>query len=77
MDLEELARRMEHVIGDMMPLIDELKGKPGRLGSFIDPVCWNCAKAYKFYLPESSHPSYTVCEIWRSTRRCAFEPRER
>ena len=77
MESKELAHRMDCVIGDMGRLIDELKGAPGRLGSFVDPVCWNCAKAYKFYLPESDTPSYGVCEIWRATRKCAFEPRER
>ena len=77
MNSKEIADSMDKVMGDMIVLIDELKGKPGRLGSFIDPVCWNCANAYKFYLPDSDTPSYGVCEIWRSTRRCAFEPRER
>ena len=75
MDCEELIRRLDCVIGDIDKEIEKLKGQ--RSGQYIDPVCWNCGKAYKFYLPESSVPSYTVCEIWRSTRRCAFEPRER
>ena len=77
MDSKEIADGLEHVIGDMMPLIDELKGKPGRLGSFIDPVCWNCGKAYKTYLPESYTPVYKPCEIWRKDKKCDFEPRER
>ena len=73
MDSEDLIRRMGCVTKDMRKLIDELQGR--RQGSYIDPVCWNCAKAYKFYLPESSVPSYTVCDVWRMTHRCAFEPR--
>ena len=77
MDSKELAHRMDCVIGDMGRLVDELKGKPGRLGSYIDPVCWNCGKAYKFYLPDAEIPSYSSCDIWERSRRCAFEPRER
>ena len=74
MDCEELIRRLDCVIGDIDKEIEKLKGQ--RSGQYIDPVCWNCAKAYKFYLPESSVPSYTVCDVWRMTHRCAFEPRE-
>ena len=75
MESEEIARRMEHVIGDMGELVTQLKDQ--RLGSFVDPVCWNCGKAYKFYLPESEVPSYRVCDIFHRSGRCAFEPRER
>ena len=74
MNSEEIARRMEHVIGDMGNLIDELKSK--RLGKFIDPICWNCAKAYIFYLLDHVGPSYRPCTIWRTTKKCDFEPRE-
>jgi len=74
MDSEEIARRMEHVIGDMGELIDELKSN--RLGKFIDPVCWNCAKAHKTYLPGCYTPVYKPCHIWRTTKKCDFEPRE-
>ena len=74
MDSEEIARRMDHVIGDMRDLRDELKSK--RLGKVIDPICWNCAKAYIFYLLDHVEPSYKPCTIWRTTKKCDFEPRE-
>lgn len=77
MESEELARRMDCVIGDMGHLIDELKGKPGRIGSFTDPVCWNCSRAHKFYLPNDQKAYYRPCKGWLETHTCEFAPGER
>ena len=74
MDSNELANRMDGVMGDMIALIDEVRGQPQ--GKVIDPICWNCAKAYIFYLLDHVGPSYRPCTIWRTTKKCDFEPRE-
>jgi len=72
MDSEELIKRINIAIGDMDALIEVLK-RP-TTAAFIDPVCWNCAKAHRIYLPGCSQPIYKPCDIWHRDKKCAFEP---
>lgn len=76
MESLELAERMDCVIDDMGKLIADLRGQDRRVSSFIDPVCWNCSKAYKFYLPDSRNPCYRACKGWLETHTCDYAPRE-
>ena len=71
MSAEDIAHRMERVRSDLDELIRDLNTPRGK---FIDPVCWNCAKAHRMYLSGCSQPVYKPCDTWTKTKKCAFEP---
>ena len=74
MGSKNITKRMDRVREELDALREDLKTERSE---FVDPVCWNCAKAHKIYLPGHYTPVYKPCDIWREDKKCAFEPRER
>ena len=74
MNSKNIKQRMDRARDDLSEIMEDLETTRSE---FVDPVCWNCGKAHKIYLPGSYTPVYKPCEIWREDKKCAFEPRER
>lgn len=71
-----IAERMDMVRTELGDLIAELNDADSP-NEFVDPVCWNCSRAYKFYLPGDPKPCYRPCKGWQETHTCEFAPRGR
>jgi len=68
-----IAERMDMVRTELGDLIADLKESSAT--EFVDPVCWNCSRAHKFYLPGDSKACYRPCKGWQEFHTCDLAPR--
>jgi len=71
-----IAERMDMVRTELGDLIADLKDSSSAT-EFVDPVCWNCGRAHKFYLPGDPKAFYRPCKGWLEFHTCELAPRGR